>query len=158
MQPILLTAEAHWGPWGDYSTCSVTCGFGEQYRYRDCQVTRKYTYVSSQYHHNERPHSTTECEGDNQEKRACDVGCCKGKQICLCDSDSYFLSCMNEEAMTTGLLKLPIRLHTQLRQSIFIIYICIYILFARIWLSLLSVNLDNIIVDVDTLYQCFDAG
>ena len=33
---VRILFEGNWGDWNDWSTCSVSCGSGQQFRYRFC--------------------------------------------------------------------------------------------------------------------------
>ena len=57
LSPITLT-ESQWSNWGPWTLCSVTCGPGDIYRYRDCQVEGM-------------------CRGDFREQGTCDEGTCR---------------------------------------------------------------------------------
>ena len=57
---------AGWDPWGDWSTCNVTCGTGSRTRSRTCNSE-----------------STDDCIGADSEVSNCNVGACSGKKIYL---------------------------------------------------------------------------
>ena len=57
LSPMAMT-ESQWSQWSLWSPCSVTCGSGARYRYRDCQVEGM-------------------CMGNFMEQGNCDEGACR---------------------------------------------------------------------------------
>ena len=56
LAPLTLT-ESSWSVWGEWSSCSVTCGTGVQKRWRDCDQEGL-------------------CKGTYREENSCDAGTC----------------------------------------------------------------------------------
>ncbi|XP_067938873.1 uncharacterized protein [Watersipora subatra] len=54
----------YWSQWGSYGACSVTCGWGEQHRYRTCLSKTRYGYGNPVY----------SCSGPSYSRRRCHVG------------------------------------------------------------------------------------
>ena len=81
---IFILAVREWSYWGDYGSCSVTCGHGEQYRYRTCKDVTRHTYV---YVHGYNKHAPVpqsyhgDCRGPNRSMKRCYPGCCRGTSI-----------------------------------------------------------------------------
>ncbi|KAM8931068.1 hemicentin-1 [Pelodytes ibericus] len=61
----MCPVDAHWGPWEAWSTCSMSCGGGEQIRKRQCNQPVQY--------HRARP-----CPGDSTQLLRCNVQACPG--------------------------------------------------------------------------------
>ncbi|KAF6026439.1 HMCN1 [Bugula neritina] len=56
----------NWSAWGAYGACSVTCGGGEQKRYRTCKTTTVHGYGKDQ----------DNCVGPTYSRRRCNTQCC----------------------------------------------------------------------------------
>lgn len=68
--------EMGWGEWGTWSTCSIECGGGQQFRTRLCEKSS--------------------CDGTGKMARACNTHSCKGKSIQLENKSAicYLFICM----------------------------------------------------------------
>jgi len=64
----MFAAVKNWSAWGAYGACSVTCGGGEQKRYRTCKTTTIYGYGKDQ----------DNCVGPTYSRRRCNTQCCPG--------------------------------------------------------------------------------
>ena len=62
---LFLSVNGGWGAWGNWSTCSVTCGNGTRYRDRECD--------------NPSPSAGgDECDGNATENQTCNDQDCPG--------------------------------------------------------------------------------
>ena len=60
-----------WTEWGKWSTCSKTCGGGEQSRKRVCEVPQLRFSLAKKY---------SVCPGEHTESRKCNKDQCPGKK------------------------------------------------------------------------------
>ena len=67
----ILIVDCEWAEWGDWETCSVTCGDGTKSRIR----------TKAQ----EALHGGTECPDSNSGSEACNLGPCPSKWISMPD-------------------------------------------------------------------------
>ncbi|KAF6026037.1 HMCN1 [Bugula neritina] len=68
--PVTYIADENWrlrGRWGEWGACSVTCGGGEQRRYRTCETKNIQGHHSGTVNH---------CTGSSYRKRRCNTQCC----------------------------------------------------------------------------------
>ncbi|XP_039431526.2 semaphorin-5A [Culex pipiens pallens] len=66
-------SEDGWSEWGSWSSCSASCGGGQQYRVRTCDKS--------------------DCEGANKMARACNTQPCKGEWGCWSDWSPCSVTC-----------------------------------------------------------------
>ena len=69
---ILIIFFSEWSNWGDWSTCTKTCGGGEQIRNRACEVPSLKISLSKK---------SSVCPGDSTEKRTCNKNSCPGNLL-----------------------------------------------------------------------------
>ena len=63
---LSFSVDGMWSPWGEYDTCSKTCGGGSQTRRRTCD--------------NPKPaNGGKNCAGDSEETQSCNTQGCPGK-------------------------------------------------------------------------------
>ena len=63
---VVLLVDGNWSSWGDYSTCSASCGAGTKQRSRTCTDPPPSNGGST-------------CAGDSMETTNCDLGNCPSK-------------------------------------------------------------------------------
>ena len=59
-----VAVDGNWGAWGEWEECSVTCGVGAQYRWRECDDPPPGN--GGEY-----------CPGDNYQARECNRDPCE---------------------------------------------------------------------------------
>lgn len=65
---FVYLVHGNWSPWGQWSSCSMTCGYGTRTRERSCTTPAP-------------EHGGRDCLGDNTETGVCDFNpYCDGKE------------------------------------------------------------------------------
>ena len=78
-----------WGEWGDFTSCSKTCGGGEKFRYRT---------ISQQAYN-----GGNNCEGNSVDIQLCNVDDCTGElQICFLNIETVWGQYSNFSALPVG--------------------------------------------------------
>ena len=70
---IFIIFSTGWNPWGDWTSCSSSCGGGKQERRRTCN-----SKPGHMHHHTS---TSKPCPSYNIEQRSCNSFDCKGKNL-----------------------------------------------------------------------------